>query len=67
MLIRELGIGIVAYSPLGNGFLSLGPKIVDSFSNDDCRKVRMPGFLSTQTHHALPSAPSIMSFSKVQI
>ncbi|CAI9271331.1 unnamed protein product [Lactuca saligna] len=32
---RELGIGIVAYSPLGRGFLSSGPKLEDS----DIRKV----------------------------
>nr|GMD63142.1 auxin-induced protein PCNT115 [Ipomoea batatas]GME14988.1 auxin-induced protein PCNT115 [Ipomoea batatas] len=36
---RELGIGIVAYSPLGRGFLSSGPKLVENFSNDDYRKV----------------------------
>ncbi|KAJ8645851.1 hypothetical protein MRB53_007599 [Persea americana] len=40
---RELGIGIVAYSPLGRGFLSLGPKIVDSLLNDDHRKL-LPRF-----------------------
>ncbi|KAL1154407.1 hypothetical protein V6Z11_A09G238900 [Gossypium hirsutum] len=36
---RELGIGIVAYSPLGRGFFSFGPKIVETLSNDDFRKV----------------------------
>ncbi|KAH7571470.1 hypothetical protein JRO89_XS04G0057700 [Xanthoceras sorbifolium] len=36
---RELGIGIVAYSPLGRGFLSSGPKLVESFSKDDFRQV----------------------------
>ncbi|GJN38413.1 hypothetical protein PR202_gb27450 [Eleusine coracana subsp. coracana] len=35
---RELGIGIVAYSPLGRGFLSSGPKIVDTLSDQDFRK-----------------------------
>uniref|UniRef100_A0A803LTF2 NADP-dependent oxidoreductase domain-containing protein n=1 Tax=Chenopodium quinoa TaxID=63459 RepID=A0A803LTF2_CHEQI len=35
---RELGIGIVAYSPLGRGFLSSGPKIVESFSKEDLRR-----------------------------
>ncbi|CAI0397711.1 unnamed protein product [Linum tenue] len=28
---RELGIGIVAYSPLGRGFLSSGPKVAEKF------------------------------------
>ncbi|XP_074306864.1 putative aldo-keto reductase 2 isoform X1 [Silene latifolia] len=35
---RELGIGIVAYSPLGRGFLSSGPKLVESLSKDDYRQ-----------------------------
>ncbi|KAK3145067.1 hypothetical protein QOZ80_4AG0322550 [Eleusine coracana subsp. coracana] len=35
---RELGIGIVAYSPLGRGFLSSGPQIVDTLSDQDFRK-----------------------------
>ncbi|KAF0893592.1 hypothetical protein E2562_027318 [Oryza meyeriana var. granulata] len=35
---RELGIGIVAYSPLGRGFLSIGPKIVGKLSEQDYRK-----------------------------
>ncbi|KAF8780684.1 hypothetical protein HU200_001287 [Digitaria exilis] len=40
---RELGIGIVAYSPLGRGFLSSGTKLVDSLSEQDFRK-HMPRF-----------------------
>jgi aryl-alcohol dehydrogenase-like predicted oxidoreductase len=36
---RELGIGIVAYSPLGKGFLSRGAKMVDTLPDDDFRKV----------------------------
>lgn len=37
--LRELGIGIVAYSPLGRGFFSSGPKLVDTLSEQDFRKV----------------------------
>ncbi|KAL5682047.1 hypothetical protein ACJX0J_008432, partial [Zea mays] len=40
---RELGIGIVAYSPLGRGFFSSGAKLVDSLSEQDFRK-HMPRF-----------------------
>ena len=40
-LLRELGIGIVAYSPLGRGFLSLGAKVAENLSNDDYRKVNL--------------------------
>ncbi|PAN37604.1 hypothetical protein PAHAL_7G102300 [Panicum hallii] len=36
---RELGIGIVAYSPLGRGFFSSGAKMVESLSEDDFRKL----------------------------
>ncbi|KAG6516143.1 probable aldo-keto reductase 2 [Zingiber officinale] len=36
---RELGIGIVAYSPLGKGFFSYGPKLAESLSEGDFRKL----------------------------
>ncbi|TQD80895.1 hypothetical protein C1H46_033565 [Malus baccata] len=35
---RELGIGIVAYCPLGRGFFSSGAKIVENLAPDDTRK-----------------------------
>ncbi|XP_077242153.1 putative aldo-keto reductase 2 isoform X2 [Tasmannia lanceolata] len=35
---RELGIGIVAYSPLGRGFFSSGPKFVANLEEGDMRK-----------------------------
>ncbi|XP_031260523.1 probable aldo-keto reductase 2 [Pistacia vera] len=35
---RELGIGIVAYSPLGRGFFSSGPKLLENISKDDSRQ-----------------------------
>ncbi|CAL9238039.1 unnamed protein product [Arabidopsis halleri] len=35
---RELGIGIVAYSPLGRGFFASGPKLVENLDNNDFRK-----------------------------
>ncbi|XP_022733173.1 probable aldo-keto reductase 2 [Durio zibethinus] len=47
---RELGIGIVAYSPLGRGFFSSGPKIVETFSNDDFRKY-LPRFQPENLEH----------------
>ncbi|KAK9146052.1 hypothetical protein Sjap_005955 [Stephania japonica] len=40
---RELGIGIVAYSPLGRGFFSSGAKLMETLSDDDSRKF-MPRF-----------------------
>uniref|UniRef100_A0A0E0P7G7 NADP-dependent oxidoreductase domain-containing protein n=1 Tax=Oryza rufipogon TaxID=4529 RepID=A0A0E0P7G7_ORYRU len=37
--LEELGIGIVAYSPLGKGFFSSGAKLVDSLPDHDFRKL----------------------------
>ncbi|KAJ0617163.1 putative perakine reductase [Helianthus annuus] len=34
---RELGIGIVSYSPIGRGFLASGPKLVKSLKEGDLR------------------------------
>ncbi|KAI3868991.1 hypothetical protein MKX03_015948 [Papaver bracteatum] len=40
---RELGIGIVTYSPLGRGFFSSGAKLVDILADNDMRK-NLPRF-----------------------
>ncbi|KAK3007811.1 hypothetical protein RJ639_015203 [Escallonia herrerae] len=47
---RELGIGIVPYSPLGRGFLSSGPNLVENLSKDDSRK-NMPRFQPENVEH----------------
>lgn len=36
---RELGIGIVAYSPLGRGFFAIGTQILENADEADSRKV----------------------------
>jgi aryl-alcohol dehydrogenase-like predicted oxidoreductase len=41
--VRELGIGFVAYSPLGRGFLTGAIKSIDDLPEDDWRR-RMPRF-----------------------
>ncbi|KAL4859186.1 putative aldo-keto reductase 2 [Chlorella vulgaris] len=43
-LCRELGIGIVSYSPLGRGFLSGTIKSPADLSEDDFRRVGQPRF-----------------------
>ncbi|XP_042517627.1 probable aldo-keto reductase 2 [Macadamia integrifolia] len=47
---RELGIGIVAYSPLGRGFLSSGPKLLETLLEDDRRKIH-PRFQPENVEH----------------
>lgn len=42
--LRELGIGLVAYSPLGRGFLSGAIRSIDDLTADDCRR-RSPRFM----------------------
>ncbi|CAN1837492.1 Probable aldo-keto reductase 4 [Linum perenne] len=37
---RELGIGIVAYSPLGRGFFAFGPMLLDGLADGDFRKMQ---------------------------
>ncbi|XP_068669400.1 probable aldo-keto reductase 2 [Aristolochia californica] len=47
---RELGIGIVAYSPLGRGFFSSGAKLLDQLADDDYRK-GLPRFQPENLEH----------------
>ncbi|CAA2993413.1 auxin-induced protein PCNT115-like [Olea europaea var. sylvestris] len=47
---RELGIGIVAYSPLGRGFFSYGPKLVETFNEADFRQY-LPRFQPENLEH----------------
>nr|VDD51304.1 unnamed protein product [Brassica oleracea] len=47
---RDLGIGIVAYSPLGRGFLASGPKLVEKLDNSDYRKT-LPRFQQKNLDH----------------
>ncbi|KAF7151255.1 hypothetical protein RHSIM_Rhsim02G0070700 [Rhododendron simsii] len=47
---RELGIGIVAYSPLGRGFFSSGPKMAENLATDDFRKF-LPRFQPENLEH----------------
>jgi aryl-alcohol dehydrogenase-like predicted oxidoreductase len=42
--VRELGIGFVAYSPLGRGFLTGAWKSIDDLPEDDTRSARFPRF-----------------------
>ena len=54
--VRELGIGYVAYSPLGRGFLTGQIKSPDDFADDDFRKhhPRFQGENFDEEHRAGP-------------
>jgi aryl-alcohol dehydrogenase-like predicted oxidoreductase len=41
---RELGIGVVAYSPLGRGFLTGSIKSAEDLAADDFRRIAQPRF-----------------------
>ncbi|KAL0748092.1 hypothetical protein Bca101_030094 [Brassica carinata] len=47
---RELGIGIVAYSPLGRGFFASGPKLAENLKQGDIRK-NLPRFQKENLDH----------------
>ncbi|KAI3723387.1 hypothetical protein L2E82_34919 [Cichorium intybus] len=47
---RELGIGIVTYSPLGRGFFSSGPTMVEKLEDGDLRKF-LPRFQPENIEH----------------
>ena len=42
--VRELGLGFVAYSPLGRGFLTGRIRSVDDLEESDARRLRFPRF-----------------------
>jgi len=56
---RELGIGIVPYSPLGRGFLSSGAKLLENLADNDFRKM-VPKF------NAENMEKNIVTFEKIK-
>ena len=53
LYLRELGIGIVAYSPLGPGFLTGRFRSADSFGEGDFRGLAQPSFADGNLQHNL--------------
>ncbi|KAJ9555873.1 hypothetical protein OSB04_010487 [Centaurea solstitialis] len=49
---RELGIGIVPYSPIGRGFLAVGPKLAENLIEGDFRKT-MPRFQNADNNKTI--------------
>ncbi|GAA4536212.1 aldo/keto reductase [Mycobacterium paraffinicum] len=61
-LLRELGIGFVAYSPLGRGFLTGAIRSTDGLPDSDYRKTN-PRFFDENFQHNLKSADELRSIS----
>ncbi len=57
-VVRELGIGFVAYSPLGHGFLTGQIRTTDDFADDDWRKTN-PRFMGENFERNLKIADEV--------
>eukprot|EP01089_Gocevia_fonbrunei_P010198 TRINITY_DN2277_c0_g1_i6.p1 TRINITY_DN2277_c0_g1~~TRINITY_DN2277_c0_g1_i6.p1 ORF type:complete len:361 (+),score=77.97 TRINITY_DN2277_c0_g1_i6:92-1084(+) len=60
---RELGVGIVAYSPLGRGFLTGAIKSIDDFAEDDWRKTN-PRFIGENFQKNLNLVEEVQKIAK---
>jgi aryl-alcohol dehydrogenase-like predicted oxidoreductase len=61
-VLRELGIGFVAYSPLGRGFLTGSIRSTAEFPDSDYRKSN-PRFFDENFQHNLDSADELREIS----
>jgi aryl-alcohol dehydrogenase-like predicted oxidoreductase len=61
-LLRELGIGLVAYSPLGRGFLTGAIRSTEELPDSDYRKTN-PRFFDEHFQHNLSSADELRDIS----
>jgi aryl-alcohol dehydrogenase-like predicted oxidoreductase len=61
-LLRELGIGFVAYSPLGRGFLTGAIRSTEELPDSDYRKTN-PRFFDEHFQHNLSSADELRDIS----
>jgi aryl-alcohol dehydrogenase-like predicted oxidoreductase len=61
-VLRELGIGFVAYSPLGRGMLTGKVRSIDDLADSDFRKTN-PRFTGENFQHNLSSADEVQSIA----
>jgi aryl-alcohol dehydrogenase-like predicted oxidoreductase len=61
-LLRELGIGFVAYSPLGRGFLTGEIRSTEDFSDNDSRKTN-PRFLGENFERNLRTVDEVKAIA----
>jgi aryl-alcohol dehydrogenase-like predicted oxidoreductase len=62
-VLRELGIGLVAYSPLGRGMLTGSVQSTDALADSDFRKSN-PRFTEQNFQHNLASAEEVRSIAE---
>jgi aryl-alcohol dehydrogenase-like predicted oxidoreductase len=62
-VLRELGIGFVAYSPLGRGMLTGKVRSIDDLADTDFRRTN-PRFTGENFQHNLASADEVQSISE---
>jgi aryl-alcohol dehydrogenase-like predicted oxidoreductase len=61
-VLRELGIGLVAYSPLGRGLLTGTVRSIDELADTDFRRTN-PRFTAENLQHNLSSADEVRSIA----
>ena len=61
-VLRELGIGLVAYSPLGRGMLTGTVRSIDELADSDFRRTN-PRFTDENFRHNLTSAEEVRSIA----
>jgi aryl-alcohol dehydrogenase-like predicted oxidoreductase len=61
-LLRDLGIGFVAYSPLGRGFLTGEIRSTDDFADDDSRKTN-PRFIGENFERNLRAVEEVKAIA----
>jgi aryl-alcohol dehydrogenase-like predicted oxidoreductase len=61
-VLRELGIGFVAYSPLGRGFLTGAVRSTDEFADTDARRTN-PRFVGENFERNLSSAAEVQAIA----
>jgi aryl-alcohol dehydrogenase-like predicted oxidoreductase len=62
-VLRELGIGFVAYSPLGRGMLTGKVRSIDDLADTDFRRTN-PRFTAENFQHNLASADEVQSIAE---
>jgi aryl-alcohol dehydrogenase-like predicted oxidoreductase len=64
--LRELGIGFVAYSPLGRGFLAAQPASLEHLAAGDARGDRFPRFEDENREHNLKLAERVREIAEAK-